>query len=394
MLVYLNNSIMKQNLKLLAAMVFAVLFITSCEKDYTSQDLNDDKTYSVNADVIAKEVTLLMQNETSQKIVLDFLSENKYGGSLESIVSHLENSGVEQSQLKSLNKIVELSQDAVNKAEETGIVEIPELWLFKPKTELKSSEVLISFAPEGDENEWETIEAFDLNGKMVLLNANEEPEVPVIVVELHGMESMKMKVQLMNKELRALGAQSGISGKLMQLKSTQGLETTKINKISLTKDQEPWIKGAAEIYAITSGLRGSSNNKIAEINIVAMPYLDDDNKDYYPNQVILFWDDYAYKAANIQLYEQDSNYNYKDLVKIITQGVFDITGILTAEPWVSALGKVAVAIIEVMPDEWYTDDDDYVDSFYTIEKDKTYTNYFGAAGNAKMSMSPFTIEDN
>ncbi len=62
---------------------------------------------------------------------------------------------------------------------------------------------------------------------------------------------------------------------------------------------------------------------------------------------------------------------------------------MTAEPWVSALGKVASAIIDVMPDEWYTDDDDYVDSYYTIEKNKFYTNYYGAGANAKISMSPF-----
>lgn len=125
-----------------------------------------------------------------------------------------------------------------------------------------------------------------------------------------------------------------------------------------------------------------------------MPYLDKDKNDYYPNQILLFWDDYAYQAANIQLYEQDSNYNYKELVKIIVDGVFEITGILTAEPWLVALGKIASAIVDVMPDAWYTDNDDYVDSFYTIEKNKSYSNYYGAAGNAKVSMAPFFVANN
>ena len=47
-----------------------------------------------------------------------------------------------------------------------------------------------------------------------------------------------------------------------------------------------------------------------------------------------------------------------------------------------------------MPSEWFTDDDDYVDSFYTIEKNKPYTNYYGAAGNAKVNLRPFTLLEN
>ncbi len=299
-----------------------------------------------------------------------------------------------KSALESLETIVGQSEEVNSKAEETGIVQIPELWLYKPDRDFNPDEVLISYAPEGDEKGWEKIKAFDLSGNIVYLDPIEKPDMPVIVVELNGMESLKLRVELMNKELRALGLQKRASLTNIQLKSANGLETTKIDQISLQDDKEPWIKGEAEIYAITSGIRGNENNKEAEIQIVAMPYLDYDNEEYYPNQIIFFWDDYAYKAANIQLYEQDSNYNYKDLVQIIAEGVFEITGILTGYTWVGALGKVASAIIEVMPDEWYTDDDDYVDSFYTIEKDQTYSNYSGAGANAKVSLSPYFVEDN
>lgn len=385
---------MKTNIKFIAAIFIAAFFAFSCEKDLTTTSTEFEKDKLIHPETVAKGVLALMQDADGQSLILDYLVQNKFGGSLSNIHQKLCRTTVNESAMNDLKEIIEQSETINELAEETGVIQIPELWLYSPSTEFKSSEVLISFAPEGDEETWKSIKAYTLSGEIVYLDPDAEPNVPVIVVELNGMESLKFRVELMNKELQALGLQKRESLKMINLKSTQDLETTKIDKIRLEDDKETWIKGAAEIYAITSGIRGSADNKEAEIQIVAMPYLDDDSKDYYPNQIIFFWDDYAYQAANFQLYEQDSNYNYKDLVKIITEGVFEITGILTAEPWISALGKVAAAIIEAMPDEWYTDDDDYVDSFYTIEKNKTYTNYNGAAGNAKVSMTPFIVQDN
>jgi hypothetical protein len=374
--------------------VIAVFFLTaSCEKELTSSLPQEENQRLIDPDAIAKNFLPLMQEENSQKIILDYLTENKFGGSLESIILDMKGGHVGPTLLKPLESIVQKSEDVNSMAEEAGIVQVPEIWLFKPERSFKSDEVLISFAPRGNEKSWESIKAYDLSGNTVYLDPVKEPNVPVIVVELNGMESLKLRVELMNKELRALGLQKRASMNAM-FKSTHDLEISKINAISLKDDKEPWINGSAEIYAITSGIRGSEDNKEAEIQIVAMPYLDNDGQDYYPNQIILFWDDYVYQAANIQLYEQDSNYNYKELVMIITSGVFEITGILTAEPWVNALGKVASAIIEVMPDSWYTDDDDYVDSYYTLEKNKSYTNYYGAGANAKISMSPYVVARN
>ena len=46
-----------------------------------------------------------------------------------------------------------------------------------------------------------------------------------------------------------------------------------------------------------------------------------------------------------------------------------------------------------MPDEWFSDDDDYVDVFYTLEKDKSYVNYMGASRNAKITLVPYVIPE-
>jgi hypothetical protein len=334
----------------------------------------------------------LFQEEAILNDMVKFFETNKFGASLENIITNTNPSNEGIQAKEALLAIINKSNQLNKKAEKTGEGQIPELWMYTPDKEYNTNDVLVSFVPEGDENEWEEIKAYTLDGKIVYLDPNIEPEIPVVIVELNGMESLKLRVDYMNKELKMAGLQNKNSD--LKIGTKAGLETSKIEKIRLNNDEEPWIKGAAEIYAVTSGVRGTDDNKQAEIAIVAMPYLDNEDQDYYPNQVILFWDDYAYQAANIQLYEQDSNYNYQELVNIIVAGVFEITGILTAQPWVSALGSIASAIIQAMPSDWYTDSDDYVDSYYTIMKDQTYTNYYGAGGNAKMTLKPFYIPAN
>ncbi|MCG8412339.1 MAG: DUF3103 domain-containing protein [Bacteroidales bacterium] len=370
---------------------FAILAMTivSCAKD-EDQNLNlNQENSSVNSEKIAKNIVKLMQNNEAKTTLITYLKENKFGASLETVLNQVD---TDQTSKQALFESVSRANELNKLADETGVIEIPELWMYQPLTK-KASEALVAYVPKGDEKDWEQIKAFDQDGNVVYLDPNKEPDVPVIVVELNGMETLKARVDKMNEELRAAGLQTKNSD-AVRLKNQKGLETTKIEKISLRDDKEPWIKGAAEIYAITSGIKGTIQDKKAEIAIVAMPYLDYAETTYTPNQVILFWNDYAYQAANIQLYEQDSNYNYKQLVSIIVNGVFEIAGLLSGEPWVSALGKIASAIVKVMPDKWYTDDDDYVDSYYTIMKNKEYINYNAAGNNAKATLKPLFIPAN
>jgi len=384
---------MKKWYRLLMAILVIALIFSSCQEDeIENKQLQDQEITQLNREEIATNLVDLFQDEVILNDMVSFFEANKFGASLETIINNTNPTEKAVSAKKSLQRIIQQSNKLNERAEETGIVQIPELWMFQPEKEYQPSDVLVAFVPKEDEKDWTKIKSFNLKGEEVYLDPEVEPERPVIIVELNGLESLKLRVDHMNEELQSYGLQEKMSENKIRLKS--GLETTKIEKIRLNDDKEPWIKGAAEIYAITSGVRGDSNSKEAEIAIVAMPYLDYKDENYYPNQIILFWDDYSYQAANIQLYEQDSNYNYKELVGIIVDGVFEITGILTAEPWVSALGKIASAIIQAMPDNWYSDDDDYVDSYYTVMKDQSYTNYYGAANNAKITMKPFFISEN
>ncbi|MGB0524864.1 MAG: DUF3103 family protein [Flammeovirgaceae bacterium] len=374
------------------SLFLAVIFtFSSCQNELIEEPntLDSENTSALDRESIALNVVNILQNPSTKDQLTSLLSGKPVGVSLENALHELSINST------ALRQSVTASKNLYEGQELPEHIEIPELWMHEPKG-ADLSQLLVSFAPKGDEKSWDKIKAFNLKGEVVYLDPIEAPNVPVIVVETNGFEALKVEAKFMNKMFRDAGLQSDhsvrnpaiISGKT----ANNGLETTKLDKIRLKDDQEPWISGAAEVYAITSGIKNSSNEP--EIQVIPMYYLDHDGRDYYPNQVLLFWDDYAYQAANIQLFEKDDNQNYQALAGAIVNGVFQIIGTVSGQPWVNVLGQVANAILEAMPSNWFTNDDDYVDSFYTIEKNRTYTNYYGAAGNAKVNMSPYFIPAN
>jgi hypothetical protein len=69
-------------------------------------------------------------------------------------------------------------------------------------------------------------------------------------------------------------------------------------------------------------------------------------------------------------------------------------GSLAGVPTIQAITEIANRIIAALPASVLTNDDDYVDSFYTIEEFKTYTGRIGAGNNATISIQPFTVVAN
>src|SRR5262249_31348698 len=120
---------------------------------------------------------------------------------------------------------------------------------------------------------------------------------------------------------------------------------------------------------------------------------DDEGTTYSPHQIILDWNDYAYQAANILLYEKDDNTSYQSLVEALITAVGDV-GTLAGEPQIQAVTTIANRIIAAMPSSWFANDDDFVDAFYTVEKTVTYTGYVGASNNATVTLTPFLLQPN
>lgn len=277
-----------------------------------------------------------------------------------------------------------------------------ELRLIAPsaKARVDWRDVLVAFEPAGDDSRWTTIEAFDRAGQVHLLDARQAPSFPVLVADLDAAEDLRAGIELINETLRAAGLQASeaetveralAEGGGDKAIACSGIETAKIADIRLNDDQEPWIKGAAEIYAFVSGIDPSIADP--EIRVVDMPYLDHDGTTYYPNQILIFWYNYRYNAANVNFYEHDDGTNYQEILNAVLTGVRTILGAFAPE--YAVIAEVANAIIQAMPSSWFTDDDDYVDTVYTIDTDDLTSSsgrtYYGAGNNVRMKLVPYCL---
>jgi len=274
----------------------------------------------------------------------------------------------------------------IDAAAGSGVV--PEVSLRLPAGTYDTASLHVAWAPSGDEATWTEIPAFALGGARTSFDPHQAPEVPVLVVETHGRLTMRQNIEQANLLLQQAGLQRAPSKS--EVLDATSIATTQLTSIRLADDQEPWVSGAAEIYAIASGVIGSNDPQMA---IVDLPYLDSDGTTYAPNQIVINWSNFQYQVANLQIFEHDSNTNYQDLVQAIIAAV-GAAGSLAGYPVVQAITEIANRIIAAIPASVFTNDDDYVDSFYTIEKTKTYTNLVGAGNNATISIRPFTVVSN
>lgn len=261
----------------------------------------------------------------------------------------------------------------------------PGVWLYQGQDDGARGDVLIAYPPAGDDKRWTTVEALTLDGRWITLDANTPPTARVLVVRVNGALSFERQIDKANAQLREAGLQTAAAP------STKGSGhwTTRLESIRLNDDEEPWISGAAEVYAITAGILPGNQ---AQVTLVDMPYLDHDGTTYYPRQVLLDWNQYSYGAANVLLYEHDDNTNYQTLVTQLIQAIGQ-GGSLAGYPAVQAIAEIAARIVAAMPSGWFSNDDDYVDSIYTIEKTRGETRY-GARGNAYVSYIPYELPTN
>ena len=265
----------------------------------------------------------------------------------------------------------------------------PGVWLYEPTTAAtaRSSEVLIAFPPSGDDKQWRTVPALDSSGRWIALDAHTPPKLPVLVLRINGALSFGNQIERANELLRQAGLQQPVT-RAAALNGS-GRWTTRLESIRLNDDEEPWVSGAAEVYAITAGVLPGNSPQIA---VVDMPYLDHDGTTYYPRQVLLDWSQYSFGVANVLLYEHDDNTNYQQLVTLIIQAVGQ-GGSLFGQPEVAAIAEIAARIVAAMPAGWFSNDDDYVDSLYSVEKTRGETRY-GARGNALVSYIPYELPSN
>ncbi|MFC6083935.1 DUF3103 family protein [Sphaerisporangium aureirubrum] len=247
------------------------------------------------------------------------------------------------------------------------------------RTGLSRGEVpLVAAAPTDDEAA--SITAYDPLGGKVVLDPAKAPARPVLVVEVDVARALTLGIDLMRRTLSARGVTA--ARPLATARSAGGYWATKVNAVRLSDDEEPWIKGSAEIYSIVSGFGLDGK---ATVNIVQMPYLDNDGTTYYPNQLLVHFNGYKYNLADVVMMEDDGDTNYQQLAQAIITALLTIADAGVYIPLVNA-------IIAAIPTSWWTDDPDYVDSWYTLST-SSGGRLNGASGNGWLDVSPYWVSE-
>jgi hypothetical protein len=190
----------------------------------------------------------------------------------------------------------------------------------------QGQEPLYAYEPDGDDKLWTTIEAFDRFGGVHYLDPQRMPSRPVFVVDLDSRKDLGAGIRMMNDRLkRALpqlktgpfvtsqrfASEKGETQRFAPQIATS-IDVALLEKIRLNDDEEPWISGAAEVYAVVTGVDPSRDQPA--LDIVDMPYLDHDGSTYTPNQILVYWPRYRWAAVDVLLYEHDDNTNYQQAV--------------------------------------------------------------------------------
>ncbi|MCZ2526267.1 DUF3103 family protein [Streptomyces sp. HB2AG] len=246
---------------------------------------------------------------------------------------------------------------------------------------------LVAAAPADDDAS--TITAYDSRGTAHELDADTVPERPVYIVGVDGAKAVRAGLEVLNEELDRQGLASPArqtdaksdSRTLADIgTNSTGFWTTKITSVSVGDLKEPWFKGDAEVFTLVTGF---GKDGVPRVDPVQMPYLDSENTTYYPNQVLVNWSNYKYNLADAVMMEDDGDTNYQSLAKAIAAVLLTITDQGMYIPLVDAL-------LDAVPTSWWTDDPDYVDSWYTLAKEYTGRRN-GAAANGWMNVQPYWV---
>jgi hypothetical protein len=228
-----------------------------------------------------------------------------------------------------------------------------------------------------------TVTAYDSRGATHTLDLRTVPERPVYVVDIDASRALAAGLDVLREQFDAHGLHDAARRVAGDAPAAQGgFWSTRISSVRLSDDQEPWVKGSSEIYTLVTGF--GHDGKV-RVDPVQMPYLDEDGHTYYPDQILVNWSFYKYNLADAVMMEEDGGTNYRELAKALTTALLTITDQGMYIPLVNAL-------LDAIPSDWWTDDPDYVDSWYTLAQGD-HGSLNGAAGNGRMTVEPYFVEE-
>lgn len=235
---------------------------------------------------------------------------------------------------------------------------------------------LVASSPNDDNAT--AVTAYGEGARKVMLSADRVPNRPVYLVEIDTEAALARGLDVLRSTLSAHGVASADAAGPV---AADGYWATQVSSIRLNDDMEPWHKGGAEIFSIAAGF--GLDSKVA-VATTEMPYLDNDGSTYYPGQLLVHFSSYKYNLADLVLMEEDGGTNYRDLAIALAGALLTIIDGGAYIPLVNA-------ILNAIPNDWWVDDPDYVDSFYTLTTSTSGT-LRGAAGNATMTVNPYWVQ--
>ncbi|MCW8327658.1 DUF3103 domain-containing protein [Photobacterium sp. SDRW27] len=386
--------------KITPTCLLLTLALAGCQSDDTTAHQSPTK----NADTITQQkqglAKQLSVNYTDiEQTLKSQISEQKLSISLSTLLAEEPQSSFTQ-QMQKADTNIRTIKGVSNYTDELLELRLADTSMVQEWKEGESP--LFAFEPTGDDESWQYIEAYDVYGQLHQLDVYQMPEVPVFVVDNNSAKELKAGLQAMQAEMTKLGQPAALhnydeNAQQAQFKtnirsaSAAPISTTAIKKIRLSDDEEPWISGKAEVYAIVTGVNPSRDEPT--LDLVEMPYLDYDNKDYYPNQIVIHWSRYRWGAADMILMEQDDGTDYKELAKLLVQVAEEVLKMIP-DPEVQAyaiIPQITGKIIAAIPDGVLVNDDDFVDVYYTLLQDTSYVDHPAAGGNAVATLEPLTI---
>ncbi|MEV7323913.1 DUF3103 family protein [Streptomyces sp. NPDC093970] len=233
-----------------------------------------------------------------------------------------------------------------------------------------------------------TITAYDSQGRAHAVDTARVPDRPMYILDIDVTKAHRAGLKVLQKAFADKGltslpkaADSAATANRAATTSAAGWWATKVTAVEVNDDEEPWFKGAAEMFSLVTGF---GQDGAARVDSVDMPYLDYDGTVYYPNQILVNWSNYKYNLADVVMMEDDDGTNYRALAQAITTALLTVTDQGTYIPLVNA-------VLSAIPDDWFTDDPDYVESWYTLAQNST-GRLNGASGNGWMTVEPYFVE--
>ncbi len=153
----------------------------------------------------------------------------------------------------------------------------------------KINEILVAAQLLSDDEKYENIIAYALDGREIILDSKTPPEEPVLVIapcEHHGDHSVQ-------------------TGNGALAKPASGSAVLKIVDFKLIDDNEPWYLGDPEIY-VKLWYQNEYGNYDGPL-IIGCPSINDETTYYNYNKTIMTWDYWPYyRNVSVHIKEDDN----------------------------------------------------------------------------------------